>query len=209
MAYKRKYRSRRKSYRKSRRGRSSRRGRNFQTRVKRVLQKTAETKYFDIAEENVQLNHNLGTSALATSSIAQLYNPWADIIKGTSRQDRIGDKITPRGMSLKLWLANKADRPNLMYRFMVIRCPKSLQGSLTTYQAYPFQTANLASAQNIALMPLDKDRGFRALYDRVITINSTFNLVPGQGYKEAHIFKKLWIKRKNSRPIVYDGSHRE
>ena len=206
MAFKRKYKGRRRSFKRSRRGKFSRRGRSFQSRVAKVLMKKAETKYFDIAEENLQLYHNPGTNALALSSIAQLYNPWSDITQGITRQTRIGDKITPRGMSLKLWIANKLERPNIMYRIIIARAPKSLQGSLTTYQAYPFQTANLGSTGNNMLLPMDSDRGFKALYDRIYNTNHGLTQFSAVSGRECHMYKKLWIKRKNSRPIVYDGS---
>jgi hypothetical protein len=106
MAYKRKYRSRRSK--KSRRTRYSRKGRRtFQTRVKRVLLKTAETKYFNIAEENVNLYHYVGYSVgvpivSTPGSLTQFFNQWADIQKGTERYNRIGDNIIPTGMSVKL-----------------------------------------------------------------------------------------------------------
>jgi len=194
-----------------RRGKYARKARtqSFQMRVRRVVMKTAETKYYDIADENVQLYHNNCTNSVLLSNIAglsTLYNPWADISKGTDRNQRVGDKITPRGMSLKIWIANKSDRPNIMYRILIVRVPKTIQGTATTNSnVYPFQTANLGSTGNAMILPLDQDKGVRALYDRVFNLQLGYSNV-NQSNKECHIYKKLWIKRKTARPIVYDSS---
>lgn len=190
-----------------RRGRSSRQGgkRTFRAKVTSVLMKKAETKYYDIASENVQLYHNLGTTSTGNpGSLSVLFNPWADIPIGTGRAGRIGDRIIPRGMSIKFWIANKADRPNVLYRIMVVRCPKIISGSATGYNtAYPFQTATLGSTGNNMILPLDKDRGFRAYYDKIHRqeIGNSGNVT---GNKECHMVKKLWIRNKSNRNIIFD-----
>jgi len=173
--------------------------------------KKAETKYFDIAEENVQLYHNNGTATTLTSNPASLqtiFNPWADIPVGTGRSDRIGDRIIPRGMSLKIWFANKSDRPNVMFRVIICRAPKIVTGAATTYNSmYPFQPANLGATGNQMILPLDKDRGIKAFYDKTFNLQlGTSNVeVPILGYvgKELHMVKKFWIKSKG-RPIQFD-----
>ena len=103
----------------TRRGRFSRRRRpNLKALVTRVLMKKAETKYYYMATENRQLYHNLGGNGvnrdipLSLTSLKPWLNPWLNIAEGTKWYDRIGDKISPRGMSLKLYLATKGDRPN-------------------------------------------------------------------------------------------------
>lgn len=208
MAFKRKYRSR--PYRKSRRGKYSRRvgARRFQSRVTKVLMKKAETKFFDIGDENVQLYHNNGTVAGPTAtmgSLSLIYNPWADIPQGAQRFQRIGDKIQPRGMALKLWLSNKLDRPNLMYRVMVIRAPKTITNLVTTYNVNPFQVSNLGGTGNTMLQPIDQDKGFKALYDRVYTCQAGVSgtLAATSTNREYHRYVKLWIKRKRSREIQF------
>ena len=104
--YKRKYRK----LKRSRRGKYSRKM-SLKARITKVLMRKAETKYYDRALENKQLYHNLGAGVgglipLSVTSIGEFFHPWAFIAKGTDRFQRIGDKITPRGMSLKLYLAN-------------------------------------------------------------------------------------------------------
>lgn len=215
MAYRKRY---RRTYKKKRTptGKSNRRRgarSSLKASITQVLMKKTETKYYDIAEENVQLWHNVGASVagpvgLPLKSFSVFFNPWADINKGTGRQDRIGDKITPRGMSIKLWIANKLDRPNLMYRIMVIRAPKAVSGAIVGYDNIDwFDAANLGSSNNRMILPLDNDRGAKAYYDKVINLNQGNAGVGGSAAgKEGHKLVKLWIKRKSSSPIVFDNA---
>lgn len=171
--------------------------------------KKAETKYYDRALENHQLYHNLGSNVgglvpINVTAIPQFFNPWAFIDKGTARFQRVGDKITPRGMSLKLYVANKADRPNTMVRIIVAVLPKLVTGTITTAQFDPFQIANSGANGNNMLFPPDTNVGVKFLYDKIHRIGS--NLVGqggGVGLKEWTKIIKLWIKRKRSSDIVY------
>jgi hypothetical protein len=172
-----------------------------------------ETKLFRFAEENVQLYHNIGYTTTPLVPVnpccpVQIFNVWAGILKGTNRYNRVGDKISPRGMSLKLWIANKQDRPNIMYRIIIATVPKTIGGAVSgNTNVYPFDTLEIGACNNNMILPLDRDRGVKALYDR------TFNLqlglsgtLPSTG-KEGHLVKKLWIKRKTSRPIQFDSTN--
>lgn len=207
MAYKRRFSRRR--FKRSRRGKYSRKGRrSFQSRVKKVLMKTSETKYYDIGFENEQLYHNCGTFQLLfpgyIRAISQWFNPWSVIQKGTNRFNRIGDKITPRGMSIKLWLGNKRDRPNLQYRIIVAILPKVVAGDITIPRFDPFQIPNSGLLGNYMLSPADHDKGVKFLYDRVFTVQQNTAFADANHAREIHAYKKLWIKRKRSRDIVYD-----
>jgi len=207
MAFKRKYRLYR---RKTRRGKYSRRkgARTFQSRVKKVLMKAAETKYYDIGFENEQLYHNSGTQQLLfpgyLRSISQWFNPWSVIDRGTARFNRIGDKITPRGMSVKLYLANKVDRPNCMFRVIVAILPKIVAGDITAPRFDPFQICNSGLLGNYMITPADHDKGVKFLYDRIHRMNNTQRWNGGQYERELTKTIKIWIKRKRSRDIVYD-----
>lgn len=210
MPYKRKNRS--KPYRKmSRHGRyARRRGRqSLKATIARVLMKKAETKYYDRALENHQIYHNLGSNVgglvpTNVTAIPQFFNPWAFIGRGDGRFQRIGDKITPRGMSLKLYLANKGDRPNTMIRVIVAILPKQVNGTITTAEFDPFQIANTGTNGNNMLWPADSNVGVKFLYDRIHNITPSMTAeVPNIGRKEKTKMVKLWIKRKRSRDIVY------
>lgn len=181
---------------------------NFASRVKKVLMKNAETKYFDKALENHQLYHNLGSNfggvvPLSVSAIPQFFNPWAFIGKGTGREQRIGDKITPRGMSLKLYLANKQDRPNTMIRLIVAVLPKSVQGNVVTSQFDPFQVQNVGANGNNMLNPCDTNVGCKFLYDKIHRMTGTQRVTDNPAAKEQTKIVRLFIKRKRANDIVY------
>jgi len=197
----------------TRRGRFSRRKTSFKARVKRVLMKSSETKYQDIAFENRQLYHNLGSEPsppgvvipVNVTSAPDWFNPWVTITQGTARNQRIGDKISPVGMSLKIYLANKADRVNTMYRLIVAILPKSVGTNITTNVFDPFQIATNGVTGNNMLLPPDKDLGVKFLYDRIHRINPQSFGVASTGGKEQTKLVKLWIKRKRQSPIVFSG----
>jgi hypothetical protein len=167
----------------------------------------AETKKFTIGIENVQLYHQNGQSLLSTYSLTDLFNPWARISKGTARYQRIGDRIHPTGMKVKLYLANKTDRPNTHVRVIVCILPKTHAGllgaqTITTAGFDPFEgTQDYGNVQNILCLDADKDKGVRFLYDRVhrlLPVGATFSP------KEQTKLIRLSISRK-SRDIVFDS----
>lgn len=208
MAYKRKYRRSKKSYR--RRGRYARKSRrSFQSRVKRVLMKNSETKYYESGLDNMQLYHNLGfgTALLpptTVSSIPLLFNFWANVYPGTGRNERIGDSIKPVGMKIEMFLASKADRPNTMYRIIVARLPKEYDGTIVTAQWNPFQSS---PTLNSMILAADKDKGVKFLYDRLIRMSGTQyagNQSGNWSSREYTRVKRMWIRRKNSRPIIFN-----
>jgi len=209
MAYKRKYSSRRKSYRNRRGKRTRRTTKSFRSRVGKVLMSKAETKYYDRGVEDVQLFHNLGRGGspllppTSITSIPQLFNVWADIQQGTSRFQRIGDEITPRGMKVNMWLGNKADRGNTLIRIIVAVLPKTFGGVVVDYQFDPLQLPNSGSLGHTNLFPADKDKGVKFLYDRIHRPSgaSCYN---GVNNKEQNKYVSLWIKPKRGTKIRFD-----
>lgn len=211
MAYKRKYSKSRRGYRKRAPGKYNRNRRTFQSRVKKVIQRTAETKYHDIGVENQQLYHNLGFGLTGippttVSAIPLLFNPWSTITQGTARFNRVGDKITPRGMSLRMYLANKFDRPHNLMRVIVAVLPKVYNGNIVSSTFDPFQIPNSGILGNTMLYPADSDKGVKFLYDKIFKLDQNgWWSQPAAGYnKEPTKYIKLWIKRKRSREIVFD-----
>lgn len=209
MPYKRKYRSR--PYRKSRRGKFSRRRgrRNLKSLISKVMMKKTETKYFDIGTENRQLYHNLGGNGslipLSVTSLNPWFNPWANIGEGSKRYERIGNKIEPRGMSLKIYFASKSDRPTTQIRLIVAILPKVVGTTLTTPQFDPFQVANSGTGLgNNMLLPADQDEGVKFLYDKIHTLTNVWTYGTSAGSRERTKFVRLWIKRKRSRPILFN-----
>jgi len=171
------------------------------------MMKKTETKFFDIGTENRQLYHNLGGNGslipLSVTSLNPWFNPWSNIAEGSRRYERIGNKIEPRGMSLKIYLANKADRPFTKIRLIVAVLPKVVGATLTTPQFDPFQIANSGTGLgNNMLLPADADEGVKFLYDKIHTLQPVFPF--GSEKKENTKFVRLWIKRKRSRPILFN-----
>lgn len=204
MGYKRKYRRSRRG--KSRRRRSRRGSRRFARRVAKVLRKKSETKYFDIGAENLQLCHNLGFGLAPTTVTAlptPIFNPWALIQQGTARFNRIGDKISPVGMKINLYLAVKSDRPNTMFRILVCILPKLFNNAIVGNNFDPFQIANSGILGNDMLFPIDKDKGVKCVYDRIVRMGTS--QYPGNlSGKEITRVMKLWIRRKRAGNIIYD-----
>jgi len=173
--------------------------------------KNSETKYYDLSFENRQLYHNLGSEPdpplvvipVNVTSSSDWFNPWRRIPQGTQRFERIGDKITPRGMSIKLYLASKFDRPNTMFRIIVAILPKEVNGSITTNVFDPFQISNAGFNGNNMLWPSDKDEGVKFLYDKIHRVSNSWCGVPANSRENTKTVK-LWIKRKRSNPIVYN-----
>lgn len=200
------YRSR-KSFR-SRRGRRSpyrkmKRSR-FQSRVKRVLMTSSETKYYDVGGENLQLYHNTGRNGAAYCR-PMIWNPWATMALGTSRYNRIGDKITPLGMKIRLWLSNKLDRPNVSYRIVACIFPRLLDGvAVTDGSVDPAPTPQAGTCGNYSIVPWDKEKGIKVLYDKLIRNPTPWGGVAPQ--KECSRTLKIYLKRKSSRPIHYNSA---
>jgi len=205
-SYRRSQRARRSRFRKRTRGKFS-----LKKTVKRILNKTTETKYYDLASENEQLYHNVGRSAGALVPTTQysdptFFNPWADIPPGTGRANRVGDKITPISMNLKIWLSNKKDRFNLNYRIIIARMPKAIGAALTTSSnIYIFQAAQLGATGNTMVLPIDHDKGIKPYYDRIHRINNFTNWVDAASQKEMSKIVKIKIKRKKANTIIYDS----
>lgn len=170
-----------------------------------------------IGAQNVPLFHNLGAGVdtgillvppTVETSIQLLFNPWEYIQRGTARQNRIGDKISPRGMALKLFLSNFADHPNVQYRVIVAILPKMVQGSIVSTNFNPFQIpSNFTQGSNL-LRYADQDKGVRFLYDRIHTPNASWMAARASGGLTRRPSKtiKLWIRRKKAGPIVFDES---
>lgn len=185
--------------------------RTFQSRVKRVLMRTSETKFYQGAKENLNLYHNNGTVGvlLDTDQHAVLFNPWKDIVSGTGQFQRIGDKIMPRIMTIRLWLATKLDRPNVIFRIIVCRLPKIYGTTATTggnLNIFREDDSSLKSGNNLTRY-IDNDKGVRAYYDRCITVNTPGLVNSSSGgavvSREVHRLVKISVKRKKSSPIVY------
>lgn len=196
---------RRRNTRRKRSGRYIRRrqGKRFQSRVKRVMMKQVETKYYTIGIENDQLYHNVLYCPPA------LYNPYFDPTNTATRTGRIGTEIVPRGVKVRMWLANKLDRPNMMYRIIVGVAPKTIGNTLVTSAIVESQLLNATLDQgtlgNKMILPPNLADGFKVLRDRVITTNGSVHVQAAN--KERHNLVRLWIKPKKGQKIRYTDTN--
>lgn len=196
---------------KSRRGKYARQRTNrFAARVKKVVMRAAETKTYRIEEENVQLYHNIGYSStlppvVTMSALPLLFNCWTYIPKGTGAHARIGNEIYPRGLAVRFWLSCKYDRPNCLFRVIVARAPKTVSNAIVTASSVdPFQGADLGGTGNKLLLNIDRDRGLKPYYDKIVRIPAGQKNTFVDSAKEQHTYLKLWIKRKRANKIIYD-----
>lgn len=175
--------------------------------AKKVTMKNMETKHATVASDAAALYHNCQISAGNTqpTTNAQMFNVWKLIVPGTSVQNRIGTEIWPRGMSIRLFLENMADRSNVHYRVMIGAAPKQRSdGTATNYNNLELLDMGGVTG-NICRHPTT-DLGYKIFYDR--TFRNEFGWT-GQGIAgpyRTHLFKKIWIKRKKAGKIIYNSS---
>ena len=173
------------------------------------MRKQVELKYADYGQENNQLYHNLGASATNLRGI--IFDPWVLPAKGDNRDQRNGDEIIPIGMRLKLWLANKSDRPNLLYRVIVAVIPRVYGNTITTIDNINiFSPLTFGTNGNNMMSVLDKEKGIKTLYDRIFRVEGGMSAVYGAGTwanKEYHKPVNIFIQRKKSRKIKFDNNN--
>lgn len=98
----------------------------FAKRVKKIINKTAEPKSFPYSHAKSELNHS-SIALLQLNGSSQLPS------QGAGDKQRVGDQINLSGFKLRMVIGQKADRPNVTFRYWVIRVPK---GSTYTYNQW-------------------------------------------------------------------------
>jgi len=81
----------------------------------RVAQGLCEKKRFTWLDENKQLLHNKGDYTENFLSCKQGVSDDETGVSG-SQINRIGDEIVLKNINVRLWVSNKNDRPNVMYK---------------------------------------------------------------------------------------------
>lgn len=208
MAFRKRSRSSRRYKKKTRMsGKYSRGRQSFQSRVKKVLMKAAETKYIMSAGENNACYHDRGSSSagvLTSNQGTVIWNPWFAISRGTSISNRIGDEITPRGMALRMLYNCASDRPSQCIRIIVAVVPKTVGSTLLDGSNYDLLDAG---GSNDTVTGMIKKEGVRVLYDKTYTLQTLgVRAVPVAG--DSRLFKKLYIKSKRGSKLMWqqDGS---
>jgi hypothetical protein len=166
--------------------------------------KRSETKSLVASSENIQLFHNTGATSGVFNGI--IFNPWQAIQQGVTSITRIGTEIYPIGMSVRLELFNKLDRPNITYRIVVAVIPKLYGGSAT---ASNFDWRDSTGSGNSLLSWVKPDCGIKVLYDKIHRNESHFSAIPtgvagDQDGKEAHKMVKFYIKSPTGSKLMWD-----
>lgn len=166
--------------------------------IKNVSLKQSETKNTIYTIENQQLNHNVG---LMTYNFLNTLQGVGDNTGTTSNKTmRVGDEVIGRGISIKVWVANKLDRPNVMYR---VFCYK--------YQdKYPPPTIGDLFKNQLGNRMMDdlNTEKYTIVYHKRFNLQTGFDAsASGTTFsgKEAHKFLSIWIPLKNQR-IKYNDS---
>ncbi len=127
-----------------------------------------ETKYNDNGTENVQLYHGASngttTNALTTNQYLTAFPN-----QGVGVTGRIGDRCFLREIPVRLWLSQKSDRPNCLFRVCALLIPAQVTGNSAAWSTY-FSGSNCITAQpKIDVCTL--------LYDKVINPDMNANTV--------------------------------
>ncbi|AXH74905.1 MAG: putative capsid protein [Cressdnaviricota sp.] len=88
-------------------------------RIERTIETKEGSRIF--SGTNLAIQHN--NILLLTSSLLFTTNGTNDPM-GSAEGQRVGDRITLKGVAVSLFLQNQAQRPKVFYRVMVIKCAK-------------------------------------------------------------------------------------
>jgi len=169
--------------------------------IKKVSLQKVETKHTHFIVNDQQLYHNNGYIKLKLLDTSQ---GITDTQTGTTfYAGRIGDQIVARGISIKLWVANKLDRPNVMYRIIVFKYQ-----SATT----PTSTSIFTGANGNKMMD-DIDREYvTPVYQKIFNLQMGFSasvqaaIAGDTEGREAHKYLSFYIPLKNKVIQYTDGS---
>lgn len=106
-----KYGPSRKTYNKK--GKYTARQSNLVKMIKSIALGQCETKRIITTSENLQIFHN----------VPSIIGNLCSTTQGTSQVSRVGDEVIAQYLKIKLWLSNKSDRPNVMWR-VIVYCPR-------------------------------------------------------------------------------------
>ena len=149
--------------------------------VQQIVMKPMETKYITASWSKAELFHNI----FSNSPYMGLNTPLVMPSQNVTQTSRTGDRIQSLGYSLKLLIGQKADRPNVTFRYLCYSVPKGI--SITYNSIFEEVT------HNILLDDINKD---------IVTVHMDDCWRPNQaglnatGNDEFTFVKKLFIPYK-------------
>lgn len=167
--------------------------------IKRVSLKTTETKYNHFITENQQMYHNSG---YIKNNLLNCTIGTGDVGTGAGVfNHRIGDELIARGISIKVWIANKLDRPNVMYRMIVYKYQS---------QSPPASTALFKGANGNKIMDEVDNEYITPVYQKIFNLQAGFSAFASATAgdvdgREAHTYRQFWIPLKDKKIHYVDG----
>ncbi len=115
---------------------------SFAAKVKKVVMKTAETKRLSVPWAKIELFHNV----LSLSQMLGLNGESVMPAINVTQNGRIGDNINVLGWHIRVLCGQKADRPNVTWRYFVVQFPGTVSltdSGLPYNNVFENQTANV------------------------------------------------------------------
>lgn len=168
--------------------------------IKKISLKPSETKNTHNITENINLYHNSPNVQWAHLNTTQ---GTGDDNTGTNNNvARIGDEVIARGLSYKIWISNKLDRPNVMYRIIFFRYQSLLNGSMPSTVPYCSQ-----GSTNYMIRDLDTEK-FKIIKTITFQIQNNAQRISGTSLlgAEGHKYLNVWIPFKNQKIKYEDNS---
>lgn len=168
---------------------------NFARAIRQVALNTAETKFTEYQLENQQLYHNGG----AGPNLAQISGLLVGPPQGSTENSRNGDSVIGRMLCIRLWLSNKADRPNVMFRIILYSCPfATAAGSTDLFDP---------TTTNRMLGYCNKEK-YRIILDKkLVSRSNDYSLEPTATLKEISRLYTINYSLKNRKiPYLASGS---
>lgn len=110
----------------------------------------AETKTVGRITENVQLFHNISDYRPGLLNVVQGTSDPTDY---TNNSARVGDEVYFKSIQLKFWLSNKLDRPNVMWRLLLVSFPPDMTMSdLTCWHTNTNKMIDEVNTENIKIL---------------------------------------------------------
>lgn len=169
--------------------------------IKKISLKPSETKNTHVISENQQLYHNMPTVQWGHLATTQ---STADDNTGTNNQAcRIGDEVIARGLSYKIWISNKLDRPNVMYKIIFFRYQNLLNSSMPTTAPYCSQ-----GTTNYMIRDIDTEK-YKIIKTITFQIQNNAQRISGTSLlgAEGHKYISVWIPFKNLKLKYEDNSN--
>jgi hypothetical protein len=138
---------------------------SFAAKVNQLILKQSEAKSSFSTGENMQLYHAMGYHTTVPNEIDGTQKLRATLTnllgtnQGVGANARIGDKVHGKNVKIKLWLSNKGDRPNVMYRCIVYK---------TTFDNAGVEPSNFFTTGGNVMLGLINTDKYTVVSDRLI-----------------------------------------